>query len=82
MRWFSLASLKSLADEIKGREILHMQAVNNTFHEVYDNMDKLDKRIDDLHYKSGAAYLGNCYCGSAYLGAVSEMGTKDKEGKG
>lgn len=59
-----------------------MQAINNTFNEVYDNMDKLDKRIDDLHYRSGAAYLGNCYCGSAYLGAVSETDTKRRESGG
>lgn len=75
MRWFSLTSLKALITEIKNSEALNMQAVSNTFTEVYDNMDELDKRIDTLHYKSGAAYLGNCYCGSAYLGEVSETDT-------
>lgn len=75
MRWFSITSLKALITEIKNSEALNMQAVSNTFTEVYDNMDELDKRIDTLHYKSGAAYLGNCYCGSAYLGEVSETDT-------
>lgn len=82
MRWFGFSGLKFLVSEIKGRELLNMQAINNTFNEVYDNMDKLDKRIDDLHYRSGAAYLGNCYCGSAYLGAVSETDTKRRESGG
>lgn len=68
-------SLRALIAEIKSNEALNMQAVSNTFNEVYDNMDEMDKRIEALHYKSGAAYLGNCYCGSAYLGGVSETDT-------
>lgn len=36
MRWFSFSGLKFLVSEIKGRELLNMQAINNTFNEVYD----------------------------------------------
>ena len=42
MRWFSLASLKALVSEITARENSNMQAVNDTFSEVYDNMETLD----------------------------------------
>lgn len=35
-----------------------MQAVNDTFSEVYDNMETLDGRIDALEHKTDAAYLG------------------------
>ena len=63
MRWFSLASLKALVSEITARENSNMQAVNDTFSEVYDNMETLDGRIDALEHKTDAAYLGNCYCG-------------------
>ena len=48
MRWFSLASLKALVSEITARENSNMQAVNDTFSEVYDNMETLDGRIDAL----------------------------------
>ena len=75
MRWFSLASLKALVSEITARENSNMQAVNDTFSEVYDNMETLDGRIDALEHKTDAAYLGNCYCGSVYLGYVSETDT-------
>lgn len=79
MRWFSLASLKALVSEITARENSNMQAVNDTFSEVYDNMRSailtLDGRIDALEHKTDAAYLGNCYCGSVYLGYVSETDT-------
>lgn len=64
MRWFSLASLKALVSEITARENSNMQAVNDTFSEVYDNMETLDGRIDALEHKTDAAYLGNCYCGT------------------
>lgn len=76
MRWFSLASLKALVSEITARENSNMQAVNDTFSEVYDNMETLDGRIDALEHKTDAAYLGNCYCGSVYLGYVSETDTQ------
>lgn len=75
MRWFSLTSLKALISEITARENSNMQAVNNTFQEVYDNMETLDGRIDALEHKTDAAYLGNCYCGNVYLGYVSETDT-------
>lgn len=75
MRWFSLASLKALVSEITARENSNMQAVNDTFSEVYGNMETLDGRIDALEHKTDAAYLGNCYCGSVYLGYVSETDT-------
>lgn len=75
MRWFSFTSLKALVQEMKARESSNMQAVNNTFSEVYENMETLDGRIDALEYKTDAAYLGNCYCGSVYLGYVSETDT-------
>ena len=68
MRWFSFTSLKALVQEMKARESSNMQAVNNTFSE-------LDGRIDALEHKTDAAYLGNCYCGSVYLGYVSETDT-------
>lgn len=57
------------------RQNSNMQAVNDTFSEVYDNMETLDGRIDALEHKTDAAYLGNCYCGSVYLGYVSETDT-------
>ena len=75
MRWFSFTSLKALVQEMKARESSNMQAVNNTFSEVYENMETLDGRIDALEHKTDAAYLSNCYCGSVYLGYVSETDT-------
>ena len=67
MRWFSFTSLKALVQEMKARESSNMQAVNNTFSEVYENMETLDGRIDALEHKTDAAYLerklyGVCSC--------------------
>lgn len=75
MRWFSLLSLRALVKEIESRENRNMQAVNNTFNEVYENLETLDKKVDGMAFTSTAAYLGNCFCGSAYLGGVSETDT-------
>lgn len=68
-------SLRALVGEIESRETKNMQAVNNTFEEVYENLEMLDKKIDGATITSTAAYLGNCFCGSAYLGEVSETDT-------
>lgn len=75
MKWFSPTSLKALISEIKGSETQNMQAVKSTFNEVYENMEDLDMRVNALENRKDAAFLGNCYCGCAYLEKVSETDT-------
>ena len=58
MRWFSFTSLKALVQEMKARESSNMQAVNNTFSEVYENMETLDGRIDALEHKNRCCISG------------------------
>ena len=60
MRWFSLASLKALVSEITARENSNMQAVNDTFSEVYDNMETLDGRIDALEHNVEREQIPRC----------------------
>jgi hypothetical protein len=45
MKWFSNNSLKALVSCVLGKDSENMQAVQNTFNEVYENLEDLDERI-------------------------------------
>ena len=77
MKWLSLSGLRALKRKVQENENKNMQAVEKTFQEVYENMEHMDKRLDKVACISTAAYMGNCYCGTAYMGTVSETDTKE-----
>lgn len=75
MEYFNKNSLKALVASVQKSDSEHMQAVEETFNEVYENLEQLDKRIEVLGFSATAAYLGCSFCGTAYIG-VSETDTK------
>lgn len=76
MEWFSRKSLNALVSSIRKENTENMQAVESTFNEVYGNLEELDAKIEALTSQKTAAYLGCSYCGTAYIGRVSETDTQ------
>lgn len=76
MKWFGKNSLNALAACIQKQNAEQMQAVENTFTEVYGNLETLDAKVEMLSFQTTAAFLGGSYCGTAYIGTVSETDTQ------
>jgi hypothetical protein len=65
MKWFSSNSLKALVNCVLGKINENMQAVQNTFNEVYENLEDLDERIESLNQDSITEDIFNRYYGLA-----------------
>lgn len=61
MEWFSYESLKRLVSNLMGRHNTFTQSVTNTFSEVYENLENIDRRVEALEnatrVENGVLYL-------------------------
>lgn len=48
-KWLSEENLKSLVDAVNGNMASFATAVTNTFAEVYENMDELEKQLNSSY---------------------------------
>jgi len=65
MDWFSYESLKRLVSNLTGRHNTFAQSVEEVFTEVYNNLETLDERVENIENSNARVENGVLYLNSA-----------------